>query len=81
MRMAKASSLQASMNSFMRASISAGWCVGVQLELVEVQDVLQVAVKLKELGPALVGELLGDKILGVIGHGAVVVKVGAARCC
>jgi len=43
---------------------------GVQLELVEVQDVLQVALELKELSPALVDELLGDSILGVVGHDA-----------
>eukprot|EP00965_Chrysotila_dentata_P073980 2442727-Pleurochrysis_carterae.AAC.1 len=46
----------------------------VQLELVEVQDVLKVALELEELSPALVGELLNNSILGVIGHDAVVVK-------
>eukprot|EP00965_Chrysotila_dentata_P088464 2921167-Pleurochrysis_carterae.AAC.1 len=55
--------------------------VGVQLVLVEVQNVPQVALELKELGPALVGELLGDNIFGVTGHDVVEAKGDAARWC
>eukprot|EP00965_Chrysotila_dentata_P197796 6178405-Pleurochrysis_carterae.AAC.1 len=52
---------------------------GVQLVLVEVQNVLEVALELKEFGPALVSELLGDSVLGVVGHDDVDVSVDAAR--
>eukprot|EP00965_Chrysotila_dentata_P021792 721874-Pleurochrysis_carterae.AAC.1 len=56
---------------------------GVQLVLVEVQNVLEVALlELEKLGPALVGELLGDSMLGVVGHDNVLdVGVDATRWC
>eukprot|EP00965_Chrysotila_dentata_P252742 6210848-Pleurochrysis_carterae.AAC.1 len=54
---------------------------GLQLSaLVEVQHVLKVVLELEELGPALVCELLGDSIFGVVGHDDVDVSVDAARC-
>eukprot|EP00965_Chrysotila_dentata_P256219 6212477-Pleurochrysis_carterae.AAC.1 len=55
----------------------------VQRLLVEVQKVLEVTLELEELGPALVCEILGDSILGVVGHDDVDVSVIAARqsCC
>eukprot|EP00965_Chrysotila_dentata_P040568 1345775-Pleurochrysis_carterae.AAC.1 len=87
MRMEKASSLQASMHSFL---VSSGYLLvvelfdmqltsysrmelvveekGVQLVLVKVQNILEVAIELEELGPALIGELLCDSIFGVVGH-------------
>eukprot|EP00965_Chrysotila_dentata_P170167 5617200-Pleurochrysis_carterae.AAC.1 len=52
---------------------------GVQFVLVEVQNVLDVALELEKLGPAVVGGLLGNSILEVIGHDAVDVRVYAAR--
>eukprot|EP00965_Chrysotila_dentata_P060717 2011665-Pleurochrysis_carterae.AAC.1 len=57
---------------------------GVQLVLVKVQNVFEVALELKELGPALVDELLCDSILGVVGHDNIVVSVDDdrwSRCC
>eukprot|EP00965_Chrysotila_dentata_P075627 2497611-Pleurochrysis_carterae.AAC.3 len=41
---------------------------GVQLVLVEGHNILEVALELEELGPAVVYELLGDSILGVVSH-------------
>eukprot|EP00965_Chrysotila_dentata_P202704 6181256-Pleurochrysis_carterae.AAC.5 len=52
---------------------------GAQLVLVEVQNVLEVALELQELGPALVCELLCDRILEVVGFDGVDVSVDAAR--
>eukprot|EP00965_Chrysotila_dentata_P042852 1422387-Pleurochrysis_carterae.AAC.2 len=48
---------------------------------VEVQHVLEVALALTEVGRALVGELLGERLLGVVAHDDNDVSVDAARWC
>eukprot|EP00965_Chrysotila_dentata_P096896 3202199-Pleurochrysis_carterae.AAC.1 len=45
------------------------------------QHVLEVALALTEVGPALVGELLGERLLGVVAHDDNDVSVYAARWC